>query len=83
MVNRLFGGNGSSKGLTTATNLGPGWVIFAASKTDPPPPEELPFALSQGLEQWLRSQPAIRIRSTLPIVRNGNTIGIHIWYDGE
>jgi len=78
---RLFGGNGSSKGFTNAVTLGPGWVLFAASQSDPPPAGELPFALSQALEQWLRSQPSVRVRSTLPIVSGGNTIGIHVCYD--
>jgi hypothetical protein len=81
MHNRLFGGNGASKGLTNAVTLGPGWVLFLASQSDPPPAEELPFALSQGMEQWLRSQPAVRVRATLPIVSDGNTVGIHLWYD--
>lgn len=81
MVNRLFGGNGDSKGFTSVVPLGPGWVLFLASPSDPPPANDLPFALSQGLEQWLRSQPDVRVRCTLPITKDGNTIGIHIWYD--
>jgi DNA-directed RNA polymerase sigma subunit (sigma70/sigma32) len=31
----------------------------------------------------LESQPAIRVRSTLPIIKDGNTIGIHVWFDAE
>jgi hypothetical protein len=81
MVNRLFGGNGSSKGYTNLVTLGPGWVPFMASESDPPSPDVLPYALSQGLEQWSKGQPGVRVRTTLPIVKDGNTIGIHIWYD--
>jgi hypothetical protein len=81
MHNRLFGGNGASKGYTNAVTLGPGWVLFLASPSDPPPAEELPFALSQAVEQWLKSQPGVRVRATLPIVSGGNTVGIHVWYD--
>ena len=62
---RTYITQGLANGLT-AIELGPGWVLFAASQSDPPPAEELPCALSQGLEQWLRSQPAVRVRSTLP-----------------
>ena len=40
MHNRLFGGNGSSKGFTNVIELGPGWVLFVASQSDPPPAEE-------------------------------------------
>jgi hypothetical protein len=81
MQNRLFGGNGSSKGFTNAVTLGTGWVLLAASQSDPPPPDELPFALSQALEQWVKSKPTAQIRSTLGIVRGGHTIGIHVWFD--
>lgn len=83
MHNRLFDGNGSTKGLTVVTQLAPGWVVCAPSPSDPPPDEDLPYALSQGLEQWLRLHPSVRVRSTLPIVKNGSTVGIHVWYDGE
>jgi hypothetical protein len=79
--NRLFGGNGSSKGFINATDLGPGWVVLAASPGDPPPADEVPFALSQCLEKWLKARPEARVRSTLGIVRGGHTIGIHVWYD--
>ena len=41
-----FGPNGASKGVTNAGTLGPGWMLFLASQFDPPPAEELPFALS-------------------------------------
>ena len=81
MHSRLFGGNGASKGVTNAVTLGPGWVLFLASQSDPPPSEDLPFALSQGMEQWLRSQPAVRVRATLPDVLDGNTVGICLGYD--
>lgn len=81
MHNRLFGGNGSSKGFTQVIEMAPGWLLFVASPTDPPPIDELPAALSQGLVQWLRAQPSIRVRSTLPMVQNGNTVGIHVWFD--
>src|SRR5262245_6528811 len=81
MHHRLFGGNGARKGLTNSVALGPGWVLFLASQSDPPPAEALPFALSQGVAQWLRSQPAVRVRATSPVVSDGNTVGIHLWYD--
>jgi hypothetical protein len=81
MHNRLSGGNGSSTGFTNAVTLGPGGVLFAASQSDPPPAEELPFALSQGLEQGLRSAPAVGVRSALPVGAGGNTVGIHLWFD--
>lgn len=78
MHNRLFGGNGSSKGFTNGSRTSSSWgragsCSWPASPTRPGA-EELPYALSQGLEQWLRSQPAVRVRSPLPIMKGGDTI---------
>jgi hypothetical protein len=81
MQNRLFGGNGSSKGFINAVDLAPGWTVLVASPGDPPPADEVPYALSQGLEKWLKSKPGAKVRSTLGIVRGGHTIGIHVWFD--
>jgi DNA-binding response OmpR family regulator len=36
-----------------------------------------------GKPFWLRSQPAVRVRSTLPILKGGDTIGIHVWCDAD
>ena len=77
----MQGENGASKGVTKAVTLGPGGVLFLASQSDPPPAEELPFALRQAVEQWLLLQPAVRVRATLPIVSDGNPVGIRLWYD--
>jgi hypothetical protein len=63
--------------------MAPGWALLVPNPSDPPPDEKLPYALSQGLEQWLNSQPSVRVRSTLAIMKDGNTIGIHVWYDAE
>jgi hypothetical protein len=83
MADRLFGGNGSSKCFTSVTAMGPGWVVIHASQSNPPPPDMLPYVLSQTLEQWSKSQPNIRIRAALPINKDGNTIGIHVWFDAD
>jgi hypothetical protein len=83
MLNRLFGGNGSSQGTTNVVKLGPGWAVAFANPGHPPPADDLPYALSQGLERWLKELPGIRVRAALPIVRGGNAIGIHVWYDGD
>jgi hypothetical protein len=74
-------GNGSSKGYVDLITAGPGWLLMMANASDPPPPDELPLALSQALEHWLREERGVRVRSTLGIVRHGHTVGIHVWYD--
>jgi hypothetical protein len=82
MVNRLFGGNGSGKGVVLVSTQGPGWAVVYPSPNDPPPPDQLPYHLSLSLEKWLKERPGVRVRTTLPIVKDGDTIGIHVWYDG-
>ena len=76
---RSFGGNGSGKGLAHRTPLKPGWVIYHAG--DPPPPEsELPLLLNDMLQKDLLDNPSVEPRLILPLVREGNTIAIHLWY---
>ena len=76
---RSFGGNGSGKRLAHRTPLRPGWVLYHAG--DPPPPEsELPLMLSEMLQKDLLDNPSIDPQLFLPIVRDGNTIAIHLWY---
>ena len=79
MRHRAFG-NGSGKGNTDRIPLAPGWVVYQAG-TPPPAEEDLPLALSQHLQKDLTENPSVRVRSSLPIVQNGNTVAIHLWYD--
>jgi hypothetical protein len=75
-------GNGSRKrGYVNKIEAGVGWVVFTASPSEPPPKDEIPIALNQALEQWLREDPTVRVRATLPIVLQGQMVLIHIWYD--
>jgi hypothetical protein len=76
---RSFGGNGSGKGLAHRTPLRPGWVIYHAGS--PPPPEsELPLLLNEMLQKDLLANPSVEPRLILPLVREGNTVAIHLWY---
>jgi hypothetical protein len=68
-------------GKAERTDLGDGWSIFTADPFDPPAPADLPIALSQAFARWLRLSPAIRVRATLPIVEQGNTTAIHVWWE--
>jgi len=31
---------------------------------------------------WLKQTPSLKVRATLPIVANGNTVAVHVWFDG-
>jgi hypothetical protein len=68
------------KVLIDRVEMAAGWVCFLA--TEPPAkPEELPLYLSQSVSAWLRQTPTLTVRATLPIVSNGNTIAVHVWFD--
>ena len=37
--------------------------------------------ISKSITTWLEQHPEISVRSTLPIVKDGQTIAVHVWYD--
>ncbi len=45
------------------------------------PPNDLPFYLSHSLAAWFRQRPQLRLRFVVPIVRDGETVELHAWYD--
>ena len=81
MQHKTFG-NGSGKGVIHRTPLGPGWVVYHAG-SPPPEPEDLPLALDDHPRRDLQAHSAVRVRAALPIIREGNIIAIHLWYDTE
>jgi hypothetical protein len=60
--------------------LAPDWVLLFP-KERAPFPADLPLGLNEVLVKWVRSQQSIRIRTTLPIVKDGNLVAIHVWFD--
>jgi hypothetical protein len=61
--------------------LATGWAIFQAKPDTDPRPDRLPFALGRAVTDMLRQTPTLTVRATLPIVSNGNTVAIHVWFD--
>jgi len=57
-----------------------GWVCFMAAE-QPSKPDEVPLYLSKTVAAWLKQTPSLTVRATLPIVRKGNTIAVHVWFD--
>lgn len=37
--------------------------------------------LNQHFYNWLQRNPEFNVRAVLPIVENGNTVLIHVWFD--
>jgi hypothetical protein len=60
--------------------MGTGWVCFRpGAKT--PNADRLPGYLNRTLCIWLKQNPGLSVRAAIPIMENGNTIAIHIWFD--
>ena len=71
--------NGSGKFNVHQQDMG-GWVrVF----TDPDAtvPESFAVYLSDALTEWFRTRPQLRMRTVLGIVKQGNTVELHAWYD--
>ncbi|HWE36576.1 MAG TPA: hypothetical protein VG406_08420 [Isosphaeraceae bacterium] len=43
--------------------------------------ERLPALLDRTLTYWLADRPSLRVRTVLPVVEDGFTVAIHVWYD--
>ena len=72
--------NGNTKITINATRLGPGWLFFTPGE-HALSEREIPHWLGRCLSDWLRDHPDARPRAVLPLVSDGNTVGIHLWYD--
>ncbi len=57
-----------------------GWVCFQGGDT-PPPNEQLPYFLNDALTTWLKCNPDFTVRTVLPLVVEGNTVAINVWFD--
>ncbi len=60
--------------------LGTGWVCFQGGET-PPAPDQLPMFLNEAMLDWLMRHPEFKVRTTLPIVCEGNTVALNVWFD--
>ncbi len=73
-------GNGTGTVKVDAVRIASDCVLFHAG--DPPPtPNNLPLLLATALRDWLAANSACRVRDTLGIVVDGNTVALHVWFD--
>ncbi len=73
------GGNGDGT-VAIQTTQKDDWVLFSEGQP-PPARDQLPKLLSVSLEQWLDTNPRCRVRAVLPLVAEGTTEAIRLWYD--
>jgi hypothetical protein len=74
------GNGGPGRGLIDVVPASRDCVLFTANVQKPPPDREMPLAISEVLQKWMRAE-AVAVRATLPVVRDGNTIGLFVWFD--
>ena len=68
------------KGQVDRLDMAAGWAGFLAAGT-PPRPDELPLYLSKAVAAWQKQNRVLTVRATLPIVSNGNTSAVHVWFE--
>jgi hypothetical protein len=73
------GGNGAPTITIHNTDLG-GWLRVCPERYHDLP-EQLPFFLSTSLTDWFRQRPHLRLRTVVPICKDGTTVELHAWFD--
>ena len=73
-------GNGHSKFNIVTHERGTDCVIFAP-ETIIDLPKQVAIYLCRTVDTWVQDHPYFRVRCVLPIVDDGKTITIMLWYD--
>lgn len=73
-------GNGSGKTPVNVIQQAPDWVVLQPQQSEPWP-ADLPFGLMDVLRQWIATKGNIHIRFTQGIIKDGNLVGLHVWFD--
>jgi hypothetical protein len=58
----------------------PGYVLICP-RNSATPPANIALIVNAALTDWLKKTPNIRVRTVLPITRDGQTTAVHLWYD--
>ncbi len=82
MPDKISSGNGepSHQVKIDLCVMGPGWIAIEGGNP-PPEPDQMAHFLCRTLNTWLKENPQVKVRATLPVIRNGNMMAIHIWHD--
>jgi hypothetical protein len=73
-------GNGGDKVQIHTSIKAEGYALIFPDKIEPLA-AGVPVFLSRTLEAWVRDNPQKKIRCALPIIKDGQTIAIHLWFD--
>lgn len=65
--------------------LGPGWLRFRAVLASDfqreVELERFPGLIDRTLTDFFRKRPGLKVRATMPIVEDGFTVAVHVWFD--
>ena len=75
-------GNGDGKIEIGVVEMGKGWVMFRAGITPTTDVRRVPTAINEVMTAWLKERASLLVRATLPIVEEGNTVAVHVWFGG-
>ena len=73
-------GTGPANGVTVKVHFAPGWVMYKAGEPAPPI-EHLALALISNVQHDLAKNAKLRMHTLVPIVRDGNTVGLVMGYE--
>jgi len=73
-------GNGHGKGLVDVQEIGDDCILVIPNPQKPPPQNELHVTLADVMQKWLAQHP-VRVRATLPITNQGQTVALFVWFD--
>jgi len=45
-------------------------------------PANIAVIINNAFLDWMQKHAGIRIREILPLIQDGQTIALHVWYDG-
>jgi len=55
--------------------------FYVHAENPPADPSRLPHLLNHAFTRWLKQNPNLKVRATLPILAAGNTLAIHVFCD--
>lgn len=73
-------GNGDSKIEIDQFQLGDRWDFIEVGAMSPGV-TDIGHYVNKRLVTWLQENPAIRVRSALPVIVGGEMVGVHVWWD--
>jgi len=82
----MSNGNEPQAGMVTVViEERPGWIrvhgVFPTDFQREVEMERLPALIDRTLTDYLAKHPPIKVRSVLPILDDGFTIAVHLWFD--